>query len=284
MSNEATFLAAETCNLRIWQADRAAAPIASCKVSEDVNFACSWAPAHSIGGQNLIATGGVDRALTIVDTRLMGIQTSLEDSGNKSPVAWFKHKAHPYGAIRCLAWNPFVPYWIATGGEDRVVNVWDLRYDVGPVARVDQHYQSVESVSRAQTLYFSSFRLHGPIATVNCSLLVPQIETGDCGISIRKLFYQWIHPILLMVICQLMETAIFLDQARMVNQRIASDKLVRPPIPRYPARSLECLELIKLPLVVEMCLRVLLLVWVHLQWPATCTLQSPPPVNCPCIT
>lgn len=150
-SKGATFLAAETSNLRVWDAHRQQMPLVSCKVSDDTLLCARWSPLEP----SLVAVGGVDRALTVIDTRAMpsvsrasAASSSTLKYGNNGarPVAWFQYKAHPRGAINSLAWNPFVPYWLASAGEDGVVNVWDVRYTLGPVARADRSTLAVESV------------------------------------------------------------------------------------------------------------------------------------------
>ncbi|OUM67399.1 hypothetical protein PIROE2DRAFT_58787 [Piromyces sp. E2] len=49
--------------------------------------------------------------------------------------------------ITDIAWNPFVPYWIAVSRSDAVVNIWDLRYNKGHVGQVNGHYHSIKSVN-----------------------------------------------------------------------------------------------------------------------------------------
>lgn len=127
------------------------APVASCKVSNQPNLAAVWSPHYSSGVHSLIAVGGIDRALTVLDTRIMGIHSDLtnskETTSSQSPIVWFKHNAHARGSLNAISWNPFVPYWLATASDDKSVSVWDLRFNSHPLARIDGHQSAVRSVN-----------------------------------------------------------------------------------------------------------------------------------------
>lgn len=101
---------------------------------------------------HLIGAGGVDRALSVFDTRVMGLDqaeatTPVVTGPNISgtAVSWFKYGAHQSGVITDVQWSPFVPFWLASSG-DNMVHVWDMRFMNGPVLSIDQHHQRVESV------------------------------------------------------------------------------------------------------------------------------------------
>ena len=86
------------------------------QVSNEHLVTASWNP--HISNSNLIAAGAVDHNLYLIDTRLIG--------GPKSNV-WKIEGAHN-GDVNTVKFNPFVPYWLASGGSDGVVKVWDIRY------------------------------------------------------------------------------------------------------------------------------------------------------------
>ncbi|KAJ3207938.1 hypothetical protein HDU82_003135 [Entophlyctis luteolus] len=90
----------------------------------------------------LVATGDVDNCLSILDTRLMGFDTE------KSVVLRYEkaHAGSNHAALTSVKFNPFVPYWLASAGEDSVVRVWDLRYAKAPAVKIEGHYQGIQSI------------------------------------------------------------------------------------------------------------------------------------------
>jgi WD40 repeat protein len=129
-SSGSSFLSIDAGNLRVWDTSVNSAPIASCKVGEDKIFTASW------NNNSLIGCGGVDQALVILDNRIIG--------SRGSPVVWFKYKAHK-GAVKSLNWSPFSDYWMLSSGDDSF-NIWDIRNTIGPVAKIEGHNGSIETV------------------------------------------------------------------------------------------------------------------------------------------
>ena len=95
---------------------------------------------HSPFGQ-LFAMGSSTSNLSLHDIRL------LEKDG-KSKI-WSLSDAH-IGPVTDVAFNTFIPYWLASAGEDGVVKMWDVRFLKGAAARIDAHYGSISSVSRGE--------------------------------------------------------------------------------------------------------------------------------------
>ncbi len=116
----------------------------------------------------------------MTDTRLAGLSDAP-----KGGVIWKVDQAHQ-GSIHSVQFNPFIPYWLASAGEDGVAKVWDLRFLKYPVARVDGHFGSIHSVSKVKKNVMSSWL--GPIRDAMYSLLYPLIERGDhgCFLLMRK--------------------------------------------------------------------------------------------------
>lgn len=48
------------------------------------------------------------------------------------------------GKVDQIAWNPFVPYWIATAGDDALISIWDLRFNSkSPMLKLSRHTGSI---------------------------------------------------------------------------------------------------------------------------------------------
>ncbi|KAJ3017626.1 hypothetical protein HKX48_003450 [Thoreauomyces humboldtii] len=112
-------------------------------IGSDALQTATWSPHVDT---RMIATGGVDRSINVLDARLLGDPTTI---------VWKVPDAHG-GAVTDVRFNPFVPYWLASTGDDRVVKMWDVRYLSHPVARIGAHYHAVHSLawsnSHAETI------------------------------------------------------------------------------------------------------------------------------------
>ncbi|RCH83393.1 hypothetical protein CU098_004740, partial [Rhizopus stolonifer] len=125
------FLSTTINQLAIWDTTQESAPIHRYSSLHQAPLNCaSWSP-H----QSLIVCGGYDRKLVIIDTR------------TSDGVAWSVDKAHDR-PIQDAKFNPFIPYWLASAGEDSVVNIWDIRATQhSPVAKVDGNVGTVNSIT-----------------------------------------------------------------------------------------------------------------------------------------
>ncbi|ORX97984.1 WD40 repeat-like protein [Basidiobolus meristosporus CBS 931.73] len=117
-----------------WDTENAGAPIRSDKVAKDTIFDASWAPS-SLHSAPLLAVGSADKSVSLLDMRKDG-----------RPLVWRTRMAHD-GVINEVQWSPFVPYWIASGGDDHTVKLWDIRFNGGPVSVIDAHFNHVESLA-----------------------------------------------------------------------------------------------------------------------------------------
>lgn len=107
----------------------------------------NWSP-HA--PQTLIATGGCDKALKVIDTRVPP----------SASIVWRAENAHSR-PIRDAQFNPFIPYWIGTAGEDCLAQVFDLRSTYhAPVARIAGHESIVRSVRQVISVYTSANFYH----------------------------------------------------------------------------------------------------------------------------
>ncbi|KAK9723064.1 hypothetical protein K7432_002173 [Basidiobolus ranarum] len=110
-----------------WDIENTSTPIRSDKVARDTIFDASWAP-PSLHSAPLLAVGSADKSVSVLDMRKDG-----------KPMVWKAQKGHD-SVINEVQWNPFVPYWIASGGDDHMVKLWDIRFNSGPVSIIDAHF------------------------------------------------------------------------------------------------------------------------------------------------
>ncbi|RKP39696.1 WD40-repeat-containing domain protein, partial [Dimargaris cristalligena] len=92
-----------------------------------------------IRDDRLIATGSIDKSISILDIRKRG-----------KPVVWKTRNGHQ-APINDIQWSPFVPYWLASAGDDCNTNIWDLRYLSGPAYTIQQHQQRFTSICWSNT-------------------------------------------------------------------------------------------------------------------------------------
>lgn len=55
------------------------------------------------------------------------------------------------GQVTDVAFNTFIPFWLASSGEDGVIKLWDIRFLKGEAARIDEHYSSISAISWSNT-------------------------------------------------------------------------------------------------------------------------------------
>jgi len=70
------------------------------------------------------------------------------DIRSDKPVVGRHDNAHTLN-ITAIAWNPYIPYWLATGGAEGHVKIWDMRYSAQPVAIISDTIGEVTSLSWA---------------------------------------------------------------------------------------------------------------------------------------
>ncbi|KAJ3099377.1 hypothetical protein HDU97_003250 [Phlyctochytrium planicorne] len=142
-ANPTKYLALEGKKVHLW--DLEADKIAGTEiVSNDQLMVASWSP-HT--PHSLLATAGVDHNLYVLDHRQIGADTS-------KATVWMSERAHGGSnnpAITAVQFSPFVPYWLASAGEDSVVKIWDLRFLRTPACRIDGHYLGVRSMAWSNT-------------------------------------------------------------------------------------------------------------------------------------
>ncbi|KAJ3256679.1 hypothetical protein HK103_005174 [Boothiomyces macroporosus] len=110
------------------------------KLGVDTLNKLSYSPHAPFG--SLLATCSQDSTISILDTRTM-------QPGNTC-VVWSQPDAHN-GDVMDVSFNNFIPYWLASSGEDGVVKFWDIRYLKGPAGRIDGHYGSIPSIAWSNT-------------------------------------------------------------------------------------------------------------------------------------
>ncbi|KAI7902775.1 WD40-repeat-containing domain protein [Cokeromyces recurvatus] len=130
------FLSTTANRLIIWKLQNEEEPLRSFEPSQFLLNCASWSPNDP---QTLVVCGGYDKRLSIIDTRT---------SSTESPdgLVWSAENAHDR-PITDAKFNPFIPYWLASAGEDAIVNIWDIRATYhAPVAKIDGNDGIVTSI------------------------------------------------------------------------------------------------------------------------------------------
>ncbi|KAJ1653860.1 hypothetical protein IWQ61_006109 [Dispira simplex] len=122
--------------VHIWDVNEHSVPIRDERISHAQVTAASWQP---FPFSQLVAAGTVDKTLSVLDLRKQG-----------KAVVWRSRSAHQ-APINAVQWNPFIPYWLATAGDDYNVNIWDLRHTFGPMFTVPEHQHQVTALCWSNT-------------------------------------------------------------------------------------------------------------------------------------
>ncbi|KAJ1976752.1 hypothetical protein H4R34_003856 [Dimargaris verticillata] len=130
------FLSAVGPIVHIWDINDTKAPVRDDRISHFQQTAGSWNPYPF---SQLIALGGVDKQLTVIDIRKRG-----------KPTVWKAKDAHR-APITDVKWSPFIPYWLGSAGDDHNVHIWDLRYANGPAFSLQRHQHRVTSLCWSNT-------------------------------------------------------------------------------------------------------------------------------------
>jgi WD40 repeat protein len=88
---------------------------------------------------NKFMIGGASKSLKLLDLRMF-------DSNEQKPIVWKHDNAHA-ATIRDIKWNPFVPHWVASCGDDCDIHIWDLRFGKQPVLTLQDHSNAINKVS-----------------------------------------------------------------------------------------------------------------------------------------
>lgn len=130
--------------------------------------------------QNAVWNPHQPEIITVGDRTLSGWDLR---SGEKSFSRADTHKS----TIRTVDYNPNKPYCVATGGDDAMVNIWDVRQITQPVMVVEGHSHWVWSVAfnylQDQLLLTSSsdtlVNLHNVVSVSSASYLDSSSEDED---------------------------------------------------------------------------------------------------------
>ncbi|KAJ2076796.1 hypothetical protein H4R24_005503 [Coemansia sp. RSA 988] len=112
--------------LNVWDAAHSQQALRVEKVSGQPLSRATWSP-HAPA--TLVVAAGIDGMVSVMDLRRRG-----------KAVAWRSRQPEGLGGgatggeigadsgVADVAWSPYAPYWLATGGEGAQACVWDLRY------------------------------------------------------------------------------------------------------------------------------------------------------------
>ncbi|EKX47622.1 hypothetical protein GUITHDRAFT_106610 [Guillardia theta CCMP2712] len=125
--------------LKTWNLTNPKDPIGLCRIP-DFHIRCCEVKMR----EERILVGGAKGRMSIVDTRLMRSEETLERV--PSSLAFDLMNAHS-SSVNCIQQSPLDDNLMATGGGDGVVKVWDLRMLRAPAFHLAWHTSSVTSIS-----------------------------------------------------------------------------------------------------------------------------------------
>ncbi|KAJ1917687.1 hypothetical protein H4219_003054 [Mycoemilia scoparia] len=133
-SDSSLFLSCLYGVVNIFDANNRQRALRSEKVSVQPVFHASWNP-HSPA--SMIATGGVDGGVSVLDLRKHGRAVVWRASSESVPgissgMVGSSTVGHGVASINDVAWSPFLPYWLSAATDEGEVHLWDLRYAPGP--------------------------------------------------------------------------------------------------------------------------------------------------------
>jgi len=126
---------------RVWAVDATAAdarPVLTRKPLQQYQHQQAGATLHRFAwsphNEAIAAISAALHMLAFIDIRL------------DRPVVARKDAAHSR-RLSALAWSPYVPYWLATGGQDACVKIWDLRNAARPALCLEHCVGTINSIA-----------------------------------------------------------------------------------------------------------------------------------------
>lgn len=115
--------------------------VASVEVGVDTLYCARWNP-HYTNAQTgtVVATAGADGSIYVLDQR---DGNAVSSTSAVTPLIATAHS----GPVRDLQWSPFIPFYLASCGDDSCVNVWDLRFCSQPLSSIRSHFVDVGSIA-----------------------------------------------------------------------------------------------------------------------------------------
>ncbi|KAJ2809418.1 hypothetical protein H4R20_000143 [Coemansia guatemalensis] len=116
--------------LNVWDAAHSQQALRVEKVSGQPLSRATWSP-HAPA--TLVAAAGIDGMVSVMDLRRRGKAVAWrsrqpEGLGGGAAGAWLGGEMGADSGVADVAWSPYAPYWLATGGEGAQACVWDLRF------------------------------------------------------------------------------------------------------------------------------------------------------------
>ena len=118
-NDQSTFLSLCKNGYHLWDSNHEQKPIYSAFTNSPL-YSMDW-NRHS---STIFTCAGLNGTLSIIDTRIN--PNELSSQGGFQSV-WQAKAAHD-GSINVVKWSPLIDTWIASGGEDGLIKIWDTRY------------------------------------------------------------------------------------------------------------------------------------------------------------
>ncbi|KMZ94532.1 WD domain, G-beta repeat domain-containing protein [Plasmodium vivax Mauritania I] len=129
------------------------------------------------GFGHVFAMCSSDRSVSIIDTRDLKKDNQKREGRNGTHL----HIADAHAAdVNVLSWNENVPFLIASGGDDSIVKIWDIRNASNPVAELKFHKQPISAVSwdHSDTYVVLAASLDNSISIWDLSVETESLEFG----------------------------------------------------------------------------------------------------------
>lgn len=84
-----------------------------------------WSPHHEYA----LASASADRRINVWDLSRIGMEQTAEDAEDGPPELLFVHGGHT-NKVSDFAWNPHIPWTIASVAEDNICQIWQLASNI----------------------------------------------------------------------------------------------------------------------------------------------------------
>ncbi|KAJ2608706.1 hypothetical protein H4S08_004350 [Coemansia sp. RSA 1365] len=173
--------------LNVWDAANSQQALRVEKVSGQPLSRAVWSP-HAPA--TLVAAAGIDGIVSVMDLRRRGKAVTWrsrqpEGLGGSAAGAWLGGVTGTDSAVADLAWSPYAPYWLATGGEGAQACIWDLRFAAADGAGVATLRHPTNHGAIRSVVWSATHADLVATGTTSKSLWLHSLRATEDGASVR---------------------------------------------------------------------------------------------------